>query len=848
MDFVELEAIEGLRWSWNSWPVSKSEAAALVIPLSIMCTPLMQFNELPLLPYDPLICNQCGAVLNPYARVDYQSRIWVCPFCYRKNLFPRSYAGIDENNLPAELFPTYSTVEYQLSKKLSNPGSNLNLSNNWGNRFLPSNPSSNLNLSGNWGNELSQIGKKVENPGSKLGLSSSWGDGLGSNSNLNKNWGNGLSPSASLSPAVSSSSLVSSFSSASVSGLDSRGVGPAFVFVVDVSSSEEELRALKNELLLVVSQLPENALVGLVTFDLMVRVHDLGFAECLRVVVLHGERELSSEQTQKLLGIYHMKQLQLRKAPANPKQGFLLSVSECEFNITTTIEDLHSSPPVMPGHRPQRSTGAAISAAVALLEGCSINTGSRIMVFTSGPATVGPGMIVESDLGNAIRTHRDLISGRAANYRKSSEFYKQLSQRLMTASVVLDLFACSLDQVGAAEMRASVESSGGFMMLGESFESEQFKKCLRHLFSHDEEGNFKMCFDATIEIVTTKDVKICGALGPCVSLKKKNSSVSEKEIGEGGTNTWKLGTLTNKTCIALFFQVGDEQKVQPSSAFFIQFITHYRQGNMGIRKRVTTAARRWVDNHSPEIAAGFDQETAASVMARLAIDKAERDFAQDVIRWLDNMLIHFASKFGDYVQEDPSSFRLSSNFSLYPQFMYYLRRSQFIDVFNSSPDETAFFRLMLNRDGVVGSLIMIQPTLFQYSFDGPPIPVLLDICSISPDVILLFDSYFYVVIHYGSKIAQWRKLGYDKDPNHESFRKLLEAPDLDAEQLVAERVPVPKFVKCDQHSSQARFLLAKLNPSVTQNSTYTNGSEIVFTDDVSLQVFIEHLQALAVQG
>ena len=543
-----------------------------------------------------------------------------------------------------------------------------------------------------------------------------------------------------------------------------------------------------------------------------------------------------------------MKQLQLGKALANPKPGFLLSVSECEFNITTAIEDLHSSPPVIPGHRPQRATGAAISAVVSLLEGCSINTGSRIMIFTSGPATVGPGMIVESDLGNAIRTHRDLISGRAANYRKSSEFYKQLSQRLMNASVVLDLFACSLDQVGAAEMRASVESSGGFMMLGESFESEQFKKCFRHLFSHDEEGNLKMCFDATIEIVTTKDVKICGALGPCVSLKKKNGSVSEKEIGEGGTNMWKLGTLTNKTCIVFFFQVGDEQKVQPSSAFFIQFITQYRQGNMGIRKRVTTAARRWVDNHSPEIATGFDQETAASVTARLAIDKAERDFAQDVIRWLDNMLIHFASKFGDYVQEDPSSFRLSSNFSLYPQFMYYLRRSQFIDVFNSSPDETAFFRLMLNRDGVVGSLIMIQPTLFQYSFDGPPIPVLLDVCSISPDVILLFDSYFYVVIHYGSKIAQWRKLGYDKDPNHESFRKLLEAPDLDAEQLVAERVPVPKFVKCDQHSSQARFLLAKLNPSVTQNSTYTDGSEIIFTDDVSLQVFIEHLQALAVQG
>ncbi|RYR11711.1 hypothetical protein Ahy_B04g069232 isoform C [Arachis hypogaea] len=245
---------------------------------------------------------------------------------------------------------------------------------------------------------------------------------------------------------------------------------------------------------------------------------------------------------------------------------------------------------------------------------------------------------------------------------------------------------------------------------------------------------------------------------------------------------------------------------------------------------------------------GFDQEAAASVMARLAILRAETCYARDVIRWLDDTLIRFASKFGDYVPEDPSTFRLSSNFSLYPQFMFHLRRSQFIDVCNTTPDETAFFRLMLNREGVVGSLIMIQPTLFQYSFDGPPVPVLLDIRSIYPDVILLFDSYFHVVIHYGSKITQWRKLGYDRDPNHENFRKLLEAPELDAQQLVMERVPVPKFIRCDQHSSQARFLLAKLNPSVTQNSTYTDGSDVVFTDDLSLQVFLDHLQVLAVQG
>ncbi|XP_051130176.1 protein transport protein sec23 [Andrographis paniculata] len=793
MDFSELEEIEGLRWSWHSWPVSKPEVSSLVVPLSIMCTPLTPFTELPILPYEPICCSQCAAVLNPYSRVDYASKIWVCPFCNRKNPFPRSYAHINENNIPAELFPTYSTIEYHLSHG---------------------------NVSGS-------------GSGSGLGFGRSASGQLGLRSNS------------------SSFSSISSYSASGL-GLDGAGavvgVGPAFVFVVDGCTSPEELQVLKMELLHTITRLPENSLVGLVVFDAMARVYDLGFTDCSKVVVFHGEREVSSEQVKQFLRLHHVKQ-SLGKSPTVKQQGFLLPVAECEFNIMKAIEEIDSSPLIKPRHRPLRSTGVAISVAVGLLEGCSINTGSRVMVFTSGPATVGPGAIVSSDYGDSIRTHRDINTGYASFHKRSSNFYKQISRRLSDSSIVLDLFACSLDQVGAAELKVPVESSGGFMMLGETFESEQFRKCLRHLFHRDDDGNLKMFFDATIEVVTSNDVKLNGALGPCISVKKKNDSVSDKVIGEGGTHVWKTGTVTPKTCIAFFFEVANEQKAQPGSAFFIQFITRYRYSNTGLRKRVTTVARRWVTKHSPEIVSGFDQEAAAAVMARLAIDMAERNLSEEVIRWLDKNLIRFASKFGDYVQEDPSSFRLSTNFSLFPQFMYYLRRSQFIDVFNSTPDETAFFRLMLNRDAVINSLIMVQPTLFRYSFDGPPVPVVLDVCSISPDVILLFDSFFHVVVHYGSRIVQWRKLGYDRDPAHVSLKKLLEAVEVDAGQLAGERIPVPKLIKCDQHSSQARFLLAKLNPSVTQNSSgAAEGAEIVFTDDVSLQVFIEHLQALAVQG
>lgn len=244
MDFLELEALEGLRWSWNSWPVSKSVVTDLVVPLSVMFTPLMQLNELPLLSYDPLVCSKCNAVLNPYARVDYFSRIWYCPFCYFRNPFPKSYSVINEDNIPAELFPTYNTVEYQLGKK------GLSMPQNSG--YTP-----------------------------------------------NQGFGNVVGVSTS-----SSVSRMGSFSSSSLSlpgpGLDKTGMGlgpgPAFVFVVDSCTAEDELRVVKNELLHVIARLPENALVGLVVFDSMVKVYDLGFTDCLRVVLFPGDRNPSPGQ------------------------------------------------------------------------------------------------------------------------------------------------------------------------------------------------------------------------------------------------------------------------------------------------------------------------------------------------------------------------------------------------------------------------------------------------------------------------------------------------------------------------------------------------------------------------
>lgn len=66
------------------------------------------------------------------------------------------------------------------------------------------------------------------------------------------------------------------------------------------------------------------------------------------------------------------------------------------------------------------------------------------------------------------------------------------------------------------------------------------------------------------------------------------------------------------------------------------------------------------------------------LMARLTTFKAEHEEGFDALRWLDRSLIRVCSKFGEYVKDDPGSFRLPPEFAFYPQFVFHLRRSQFL--------------------------------------------------------------------------------------------------------------------------------------------------------------------------
>ncbi|XP_042836902.1 protein transport protein Sec23B isoform X2 [Panthera tigris] len=546
-----------------------------------------------------------------------------------------------------------------------------------------------------------------------------------------------------------------------------------FLYVVDTCLEEDDLQALKESLQMSLSLLPPDALVGLITFGRMVQVHELSCEGISKSYVFRGTKDLTAKQIQDMLGLTKPAMPMQQARPGQPQEHpfvssrFLQPIHKIDMNLTDLLGELQRDPwPVTQGKRPLRSTGVALSIAVGLLEGTFPNTGARIMLFTGGPPTQGPGMVVGDELKVPIRSWHDIEKDNARFMKKATKHYEMLANRTATNGHCIDIYACALDQTGLLEMKCCANLTGGHMVMGDSFNTSLFKQTFQRIFTKDFNGDFRMAFGATLEVKTSRELKVAGAIGPCVSLNVKGPCVSENELGVGGTSQWKICGMDPTSTLGIYFEV-----------------------------------------------------------------------------------VNQCQKFGQYNKEDPTSFRLSDSFSLYPQFMFHLRRSPFLQVFNNSPDESSYYRHHFARQDLTQSLIMIQPILYSYSFHGPPEPVLLDSSSILADRILLMDTFFQIVIYLGETIAQWRKAGYQDMPEYENFKHLLQAPLDDAQEILQARFPMPRYINTEHGGSQARFLLSKVNPSQTHNNLYAWGQETgapILTDDVSLQVFMDHLKKLAV--
>ncbi|KAI6111224.1 Sec23/Sec24 trunk domain-containing protein [Pisolithus sp. B1] len=426
----------------------------------------------------------------------------------------------------------------------------------------------------------------------------------------------------------------------------------------------------------------------------------------------------------------------------------------------------------------------ALSVTVRLLQMTYyLSTGSRTMLFDGGPAMEGPGMMVSNELKDS---HHDIERGSIKHYKRAVKV--SLAKWASNGRHVVDLFAGCLDQLGLLEMKSPPNSTNGVIVLSDSFMASTFHQSFLCILNKDDQDFLEMSFNAT-RLGSRK------YLGHVISEGKKSACVGDTEIVIRQTSAWRLSAISLQTSTAVYFEV-------PGSQGLIQFVMHYQHSSGQWHLHVMTIVRNFTKAGSPSIATSLDQEAATVLMI---------DGSPDVSHWLDWMLIWLCQKFADYRKGDPASCRLSDNFSIYLQFIFCLQRSQFL--------QAASYRHILNEEDANNSLIMIQPT-----FDVLPQPVLLDNVSIKPNIILL-DMFFHILMFHRETFSWWRKAGCQDHGSYENFKELLEALVTGAQ--------------------------LKLNPStmhmmmsIYSTAAGTSTGPVIFMDDVSLQVFMEHLKRL----
>ncbi|KCZ74765.1 hypothetical protein H311_04267, partial [Anncaliia algerae PRA109] len=327
-------------------------------------------------------------------------------------------------------------------------------------------------------------------------------------------------------------------------------------------------------------------------------------------------------------------------------------------------------------------------------------------------------------------------------------------------------------------------------------------------------------FNTKIKVITSPNLKYKGCVGQGIDSQ------------EG----WKINCLHEESNISLLFDNASD--IKNEEVGYIQIITQKQRSDRKIITRVTTIARMFSENKT-NIYSGFDQEAAMVLQARLFTLKKDPEEEIDLIRRIDRILVRFLKNYANYQQDSPSSLSLPSTMSFFPKFMYFFRRSLLVLLEAISPDEGAYHRNLLLRESTTNSITMIVPTLISYHYQGEAGPVEMDASSLNPEVILLFDSFHNVVVWRGNYIAQWIKENLHLQEEYKFLKDLVENVERKGRELVAQRLPTPKFVVCDQFGSQERLLLARVNPSVKGK---------IVTDDIDYETFKGFLYKLTVSS
>lgn len=115
--------------------------------------------------------------------------------------------------------------------------------------------------------------------------------------------------------------------------------------------------------------------------------------------------------------------------------------------------------------------------------------------------------MLNDDLKSPIRSHHDIHKDNAKYMKKAIKHYDGLALRAAGNGHAVDIYSCALDQTGLMEMKQCCNSTGGHMVMGDSFNSSLFKQTFQRVFLRDQRNELKMAFNGVLEIKCSRELK-----------------------------------------------------------------------------------------------------------------------------------------------------------------------------------------------------------------------------------------------------------------------------------------------------------------------------------------------------
>lgn len=486
-----------------------------------------------------------------------------------------------------------------------------------------------------------------------------------------------------------------------------------------------------------------------------------------------------------------------------------------------------------------------------------------------------------------------------------------------------DIYTGSLDQVGVYEMKSLASGGSGNIELTDGFQSPRFVRQLRANTTKilTEKHNCKLT------VTTSNGLKVMKAIYTGTELQssyqsEKHSAMHHEKISDtvtqydstmkkrNFTNQWYLGNITDSNTVAVYFEpetVSSSSMLDENSGtkeVFVQFQTKfYDLKSENTILRVTTIRRpttlsilaenkvklsngnyRLVNTRSTilkekALMETFDYKAWMVLFTRLLINKIDTtigyELFEEVVNDVDGALIRLTKFFGGLKIDSRSNqnpyenlslvYSINENFKELPAFSYSLRRNpQLVRIFNSSPDETAYYHHLFIKSETDISCVMIHPNFYKVLPGDELEKLSLDVTSLDTRTkdsqYYILDSVFNIIIFYQYSDPQYKLslhnsnnddfiYGNRKDSSLANTLKLVET------KLVQGRSITPRIVLTQTGHSQARFLSARLYPvsniveeQASQESRWWNffakrspASQKLMTEDVSVNKYYDEL-------